>query len=137
MIAAVIRFIGFVVFPFLPHGIRTYAAQFAWDECLAAGPDGVKDVATIQCLVPLFKNVVASLLELAGIALFIALVVGGYNYLMSGGNPKQMEQAKNTITYAIIGVVLVVSAYLIILIIGNITGVGTLNQFTIPNAGTP
>jgi TRAP-type C4-dicarboxylate transport system permease small subunit len=130
MISAVIHAIGSIASYLVPHGAPVFAAQVNWasTNCLIDG------VATIQCLVPMFQNVIAALLQLAGIALFIALVVGGYNYLMSGGNPKQMEQAKNTLTYAIIGVVLIVAAYLIILILGNIVGVGNLNKFEIPDA---
>ena len=97
-----------------------------------AGPD--KDVATIQCLVPLFSNAVIAVVELAGVALFFMFVIGGFSFLTSGGNPKQLEQAKQTLTYAIIGVVVIVLAYLIIQIIRDFTGIKTLNVFTIPGA---
>lgn len=97
----------------------------------------VEGVATIQCLVPLFRNAVVAIVELSGIALFIMFIAGGFSFITSGGNPKQLEQAKQTLTYAIIGLVVVVIAFLIIQLISTITGVGGLNQFVIPEANTP
>jgi hypothetical protein len=61
-------------------------------------------------------------LGFAGIALFIMLVVGGFRYITSGGNPKAVESARNTLTYAILGMVLLASAYLILRFIGVFTG---------------
>lgn len=116
------------------HNVRqvVHAQAVQWPSSCLEGPDG--DVATIQCLVPLFQNVVSALLSVAAIGLFAMFVVGGFNLLMSGGNPKQMEQGKNTLTYAVIGVVVMVLAYLIIQIIASFTGVSGLNQFTIPGS---
>lgn len=120
-----------LLLPFLPIS-RVYAGtpapqQYdrAWGSCL----DG--DVATLQCLEPLFRNLVVSILTLAGVALFIMLVVGGFNYLLSAGDPKKLEGAKNTIQYAIIGMVVIVAAYLIMRVIEVFTGV-TVTEFTVP-----
>ena len=87
-----------------------------------------QDVATIQCIVPLFRNTVVGVMAIAGVVLFLILVVGGFQFMMSGGNPKQMEQAKNTLTYAIIGVVIIVASFLIIKLIQTFTGV-TVDEF--------
>lgn len=104
-----------------------YAAQPWGESCLYDG-----DVATIQCLVPLFSNVVRAVLQLAGVVLFITFVVAGFNFLLSGGDPKRLQQARSTLTYAIMGLVVIVVAYLIIQLISTITGVQGLDRFTIP-----
>lgn len=91
----------------------------------------VGDVATIQCLVPLFRNITVALVQLSGVALFLMFIVGGFQFLTSGGNPKQLEQAKNTLTYAIIGVVVIVSAYLILRLVQEFTGVD-VTKFNVP-----
>lgn len=70
-----------------------------------------------------FKNVVSVLLELGGITLFVMLIIGGFNYLTSGGNPQQAEAAKKTITYAILGMLLLASSFLILKLIQQFTGV--------------
>ena len=74
-----------------------------------------------------FARVVAAVLGLAGIALFIMLIVGGFKYITSGGDPKHAESARNTLTFAIIGMVLVVLAYLILIFIENLTGASILD----------
>lgn len=90
-----------------------------------------QDAATIQCLEPLFVSVVTAVVTLVGVALFVMLVVGGFKFLLSGGDQKQLEQAKNTVTYAIIGLVVIVVAFLILQTIRVFTGVD-VTKFTIP-----
>jgi hypothetical protein len=104
-----------------------YAAQ-DWGTCV------IDEVATIQCLVPLFENIVMAVMQISGVVLFIMFIIGGYHLLLSGGDPKKLEQGRNTLMYAILGLVLIVVAYLIIQLISVITGVPNLNQFTIPDS---
>lgn len=89
------------------------------------------EVPKIQCLEVVFANVVSVALALAGLALFAMLIIGGFKYLTSGGDPKAAEQAKNTLTYAILGLVIMVVAYLIMRFLENLTGL-TLTKFVIP-----
>lgn len=110
----------------IPHTQIRAATQ--WGDCVYEGTD----VATMQCLVPLFRNIVVAIVQLAGVALFIMFVVAGFNFLLSGGDPKKLEQAKSTLTYAILGLVVIVVSYLIIQLISTITGVSGLNEFNIP-----
>jgi hypothetical protein len=85
-------------------------------------------IATLQGLEGVFGNVLTAALALAGIGLFIMLLVGGFKYITSGGDEKSMGSARNTITYAILGIVLVALAYLILRFIETFTGVeGILN----------
>lgn len=79
--------------------------------------------ATIADLENVFANVVRASLGFAGIALFVLLVVGGLKYIFSGGDPKNVEGAQKTITYAIGGLLLVLVSYLILVLIKTITGV--------------
>jgi len=85
------------------------------------GPN--KDVASIASLTTLFKNAVTGITAFVGVVLFIVIVMAGFTYLFSGGDAKQLEKAKNAFTYAIIGLVVIVSAYLILQLIGLFTGV--------------
>lgn len=112
----------------LSPSVYAQAVQWSSSGCLADG-----DVATIQCLVPLFRNVVSALLQIAAVALFIMFVVAGFNFIMGGGDPKRMEQAKGTMTYAVIGIVVMVLAYLIIQIIARFTGLTNLGEFIVPS----
>jgi hypothetical protein len=98
-----------------------------WDPtCLASG-----DVATFKCFESLFTNVVVALTALVGVALFVMLIIGGYGFLLSGGDQKKLEKARGTLTAAITGVIVIVVAYLILLTIQKFTGVD-VTHFTIP-----
>lgn len=89
------------------------------------------DVATIQSLQTLFGNAVRAVVSLAGIALFVMLVIGGYNFLFSTGDQKKLEQARGTITNAVLGLVIIVAGYIIMRVIEIFTGVN-VTKFTIP-----
>lgn len=51
---------------------------------------------------------------IAGIMAVIAMIVGGLRYVTSGGASEKTEQAKNTILYAAVGVIVVVLAQIIV-----------------------
>ena len=87
-------------------------------------------VASIQCLVPLVTNIIRAVVSLGAVALFIMLLVGGFNFLFSAGDQKKLEAARGTVTQAIVGIVIMSLAYLIILTIETFTGVN-VTDFTI------
>lgn len=90
----------------------------------------MSDIAKISDLQGIFQNVVSTLLALAGIVLFVLLLSGGFKYITSGGDPKAVEGAQKTITYAIGGLILILLSYLILVLIKTITGVD-VTQFKI------
>ena len=96
-----------------------------------SNPTGEADVATIKSFEGLFNNVLLVVLSLLGIVTFIMILVGGFKYLTSGGDAKQAEAAKGTMTYGIIGLAAAIGAWFILLAIQNFTGV-TVTEFTIP-----
>ncbi|OGM60542.1 hypothetical protein A2892_00785 [Candidatus Woesebacteria bacterium RIFCSPLOWO2_01_FULL_39_10b] len=69
-----------------------------------------------------FENVVRGILGFTLIILFIMIIIGGYKYLTSGGDPKSLESAKATLTYAIAGIILLATAYLILVLLETFTG---------------
>ncbi len=85
-------------------------------------------VATIGSLEELFRNFVKTVISLAAVALFLMFIIGGFSFLFSGGDQKKLDQARGTLTNAIIGLVVIVCAYLILRIIGTLTG--TLDTIT-------
>lgn len=58
----------------------------------------------------------------AAIAFFAMLLFGGFKFVTSGGDPKNVASARATLTYAVIGIILVVVSWLILQLIGQITG---------------
>ena len=49
-----------------------------------------------------------------GIIAVIMLIIGGIKYVLSGGDSKKVTDAKNTVLYAIIGLVIAVFSYAIV-----------------------
>lgn len=62
----------------------------------------------------IFTVVVNVLLFVIGAISVIMLIVGGIRYTISNGDAKQVEAAKNTIMYAIIGLVIAFLAFAIV-----------------------
>lgn len=79
------------------------------------------------------EHILPTLIPIGGIILFVMLVVGGFYYITSSGDPRKVEGAKNTLTYAIIGIVVLAAAFLIVEIIANFVGVPALLDFNIYN----
>lgn len=93
-----------------------------------AGPVyAANDPAQIADVVGIIQSIIRLLAPAAAIALLIMLLVGGYKFVTSGGDPKAVGSAKSVLTYAIIGIILVVASYLILLLIENVTGIKVTN----------
>jgi hypothetical protein len=59
----------------------------------------------------IFSRVTNILLFLVGAVSVIMLIIGGIRYVISGGDQAQVTSAKNTILYAIVGIVVAFLAY--------------------------
>jgi hypothetical protein len=111
-----------------------------WSDCYNTVTVGGKNVAegvgTIKCLEPLFANIVRGVMALSGVALLVMLLIGGFNFLFSGGDPKKLESARGTIGSAFIGLIVILMAYVILNAIGVFTGVTDVTKFqiTVPDA---
>ena len=67
---------------------------------------------------------------IAGVICLVLLIFGGFGFIVSAGSgdTKKMDQGKQTITGALIGLVLIIGAYWIVQIIQILTGVTLLPQ---------
>jgi len=88
-------------------------------------------------------SLIASFLHLlligAGIAAFFYLLLGGIQWITSGGDKAGTEAAREKITAAVIGLVIVVSVFAFINIIAPILGLDFLLDLniTLPSIGDP
>lgn len=62
------------------------------------------------------------LLTIVGLVAVLFIVIGGYKYVTSNGDPEQIESAKGTIMNALIGVAVVLLALAIVRIVANAVG---------------
>jgi len=68
--------------------------------------------------------VVNTLIFVIGLVAVIMLIVGGFRYVFSQGNEKAVQGAKDTILYAIIGIVVAVLAFAIVNFVIQAVGQG-------------
>ena len=73
----------------------------------------------------LAKNVVDWLSWAIGIISIIMIIFAGFKYITSGGESSNVSGAKNTLIYAIVGLVLVVLAQVIVKVV--LSGVSNVN----------
>jgi len=79
------------------------------------GENGGTDCKDAQKTVTNFANTIVTIISfVAGIAAVIMIIVSGLKYITSGGDSGKVSSAKNTLIYALIGVVVAVLAQLLV-----------------------
>lgn len=68
-------------------------------------PDAPKDVSSTTV-----GNILGAVYFLAGIVAVIVIIIGGIRYVVSNGDSGQVQSAKNTVTYAVVGLIVVLAA---------------------------
>ena len=91
------------------------------------------EVSVIQ-IGQIFSALVAIAIVVAGLLTFAYLVLGGIEWITSGGDKAGMEQARNRITNALIGLGIVVAAWAVTKVIETFFGITILgNTIKIPS----
>jgi hypothetical protein len=62
----------------------------------------------------IFQRIANVLIFITGAISVIMVVIGGLKYVLSQGNPGAVEGAKNTILYAVIGLIIAILAFAIV-----------------------
>ena len=88
-------------------------------------------IATLQGFECIYKNLLRVIIPIGGIGAFIVILLGGFQYITSGGDPKQTQKAVSMITGAVTGIAVAVGIWFIFQIINAITGLNLL-QFEDP-----
>lgn len=89
-----------------------------------AGAAGIESQTNYGDLGDALRAIFNLLLNFLPAVATIYLAISGYRYMISQGNPDLMEKAKKNLTYAVIGVVVAYSAFLIIRLVGRQLGFG-------------
>jgi len=89
------------------------------------GSTGLPDLSQGQGLTGFINYVILFILGFAGIVAVLFLIIGGYQYILSGANEESAEQGKKTIQNAVIGIVIIILSYTIVTVIfRSLTGQG-------------
>lgn len=80
----------------------------AQNECLD------KDGNSVNTVIYTMRNIINLLLYVAGIIAVVIIVIAGFRFVASNGDATQVSKAKNTIIYALVGLVVAVMSYTIV-----------------------
>ena len=81
-----------------------------------------------------FKQVTNTILYIVGIIAVVMLIIGGIRYVISGGDSKKVTDAKNTVLYAIIGLIIAFLAFAIVNFVISALPSGNTETSAIVNA---
>lgn len=94
-------FFAIFCFLFLPSTQILFAAQLS-------NPLGTTDIKIVMA------RIIRYLLGISGGVALLMFVWGGFQYLMAGANPDYAKKGKDTLKYAVIGLVIIMTSYLLV-----------------------
>jgi cytochrome bd-type quinol oxidase subunit 2 len=100
--------------------------SFTDKNCIGAFCPTGKDAGGTQ-IEAIFTQIFGFLTIAAGIAFLIYFVIGGITWISAGGDSSNIEKAKKMMTNAVIGMVVIASAFAITWIVGKVLGFDILD----------
>lgn len=88
------------------------------DVYAPAAPLGKEDVTLSTLVNPIISNV----LIVSGIVAFFTIIFAGFSYVTAAGDKNKVAQAQLMLNYGIIGLVVVVAAFIVTRLMGSILG---------------
>ena len=107
-----------------------------WTDVCVGSTENAQDVATIQGLECLIANVFTVIIAIIGLSGFVMFVIAGITWMVSGGDTNKVSNARNSMTYAVVGMVVALSAFIVLNLIASFTGISIITQFRIPISDT-
>ena len=105
----------------VPAGVLAAPTDAASSKAICEGSGGTWDAGANSCGVAHAKSFTENLRAITNLLLFVIgaiavvmIIIGAIRYVTSSGDQAQVTAAKNTIMYAIIGIVVAFLAYAIV-----------------------
>lgn len=86
------------------------------------GDIGSSNTAGLEAVIKVVSSVIGFMTVAASIWFLFQLIVGGISWVSSGGDKNNIENAKNRITHAFIGLIIVVAGWGILALAGTFFG---------------
>ena len=103
----------------LCQGVNNATSNGNGTGCGTAGQSGNTDLSTVASrVVNIFSIIV-------GIIAVVMIIYGGFRYITSGGDSGRVGAAKNSLIYAIVGLIIVALAQIIVHYVLNTVSSGT------------
>lgn len=93
------------------------------------GPFGIGEGAEI--IAELIGKILNLLFMVGGLVLLVMIIISGIQWMLAGGNKESLARAQGRLTSAIVGFIILASAFAIISLIANILNVEFLKTMTI------
>ncbi len=100
-------------------------AKFFCKEVPSGDPNAA--LKTGNRLNQVISGVIGFMTTVAGLWFIFQFMTAGYQWISSSGDKNKLQTAQNKMTYSIIGLVIVVSAWVVIALLGKILGLDILN----------
>lgn len=118
---------------FKKYSVRlVHADETKWQRTTIPGVS--PEPAVFEDLEYVMNKGLEAIFALGGLVAFAYFVIGGFKYLTAGGDEKTIDTAKKTITYAIIGLLVVIASWIILNTLGDpgFLNLPSILEFTIP-----
>lgn len=80
-------------------------------------------IATLRCGSLILGNLINYGITFAGIVAVFFITISGIKLLSSGGDPVKVAEARKTLTFAIIGLTLIIMSFGIVRLVGRFSGI--------------
>lgn len=107
-------------------GLLPSMAVYAQQD-IHIGPEGQFGTLGELTISSIISGLIRLTLVVVSLVFFAILVLGGIRWITSRGDKQAVEDARNQITHALIGLAIVFVAWAIVRLIGNLFGVDILN----------
>jgi hypothetical protein len=102
-----------------------------WGEVVSGCVEG--GVARLTCIPAVMQNVITFALIASGVVALFFIIWSGVRLVTSGGDQKKVEGARKTLTWAIIGLVIILLSFFIVNMVSYLTGVECVSTIGIGN----
>lgn len=105
-------------------------------NCAFDGGTGIGQILTINCIPLLLEKFIYYSLLFAGVVALVLIIVGGIKLITSSGDSKQVDSGRKIITWAIIGLIVILMSFAVVRFVSAVTGVSCIRQFGFNVCGT-
>lgn len=114
MIKAVFILVAVIGLSFLDSPVGAQVELYSQGACNNAGGGDICAKSNDDSIAPLVQVVINALLYIAGAVSLIFMLVGGLKFITSAGDPGKAASGRNTVLYALAGILVSSLAFVIV-----------------------
>lgn len=120
---------GIGTLPLMAGSAYADAPDFTFDDTILEDKGFFADAGI------LIQSALNFVMVLGALLVFLYLIMGGIEWITSGGDKSKTESARNKITAAVVGLIILAASYAILLIVLNFLGFDNLKDVVTKNLG--